>query len=201
MFQVKEIGLIVKEAEESSNLPNQIDYQYYRNLAKRKLIINNQLSADLLELVILPLLEMDNDGSDEDIEIILNTNGGSVYDSFSLCNVIDNLKTPTTITVITYAFSMGSIILMAGYNNPKVTKQCYPYSFGLIHPGTTFLEGNASSVKDTQKFQDKVEEMVKKYVNSHSKINSKFYDKIARDEFYMTANDMLKYGLVDKIIT
>ena len=94
-----------------NSLPDPVTYQYYKNLKDRKIIINDQIDASIVEMVMIPLLEMDNDGTGRPIEIILNTVGGSLFDGATLCNIIDNLKTPTTITVMTYAYSMGSIIL------------------------------------------------------------------------------------------
>ena len=61
-------------------------------------------NAGIVETVMIPLLEMDNDGTGKPIEIILDTVGGSLFDGAALCNIIDNLKTPTTITVMTYAY-------------------------------------------------------------------------------------------------
>lgn len=184
----------------NSGLPDPVMYQYYKNLGQRKIIINDTIGAEIVEMVILPLLEMDNDGSNKPIEIILCTCGGSLFDGMALCDVIDNLKSPTTITVITYAYSMGSIILMAGYNNPNVTKRCYKHSTALLHAGSTYLEGNATSVKDQFAFNQKFEEEVKKYTLSHSSITEEEYDKMERYEWYMTSDTMLEKGLVDEII-
>ena len=136
-------------------LPDPVTYQYYKGLKERKIIINEQIGSDIVEMVMLPLLEMDNDGTGKPIDIILNTIGGSLFDGASLCNIIDNLKCPTTITVMTYAYSMGSIILMAGYNNPNVKKRCYKFSTALLHAGSSYLEGNSTSVKDQFNFYQK----------------------------------------------
>ena len=185
---------------EDGNLPDPCIYQYYKNLNNRRIIINDQIDATLLETVILPLLEMDNDGTGKPIEIILCTVGGSLFDGLTLCNIIDNLKCPTTITVATYAYSMGSIILMAGYNNPNVKKRCYEFSTALLHAGSSYLEGNSSSVKDQFNFYQKFEDKVKEYTLSHSKITKEEYDKMERYEWYMDSQTMLEKGLVDEII-
>lgn len=148
----------------------------------------------------LPLLEMDNDGTGEPINIVLNTLGGSLFDGATLCNIIDNLKTPTTITVFTYAYSMGSILLMAGYNNPNVKKRCYKHSTALLHAGSSYLEGDSMSVKDQFNFYQKFEDVIKEYTLSHSKITPEEYDKMERYEWYMTSDTMLEKGLVDEII-
>lgn len=99
------------ELDLDKTLPSPVMYQYYKNLKDRKIIINEQIGSDIVENVMIPLLEMDNDGTGKPIEIILNTIGGSLFDGATLCNIIDNLKTPTTITVMTYAYSMGALYL------------------------------------------------------------------------------------------
>lgn len=194
------IELDLNELLGSSGLPDPVMYQYYKNLGQRRIIINDAIGAEIVEMVILPLLEMDNDGSGKPIEIVLCTCGGSLFDGMALCDVIDNLKCPTTVTVITYAYSMGSIILMAGYNNPNVTKKCYKHSTALLHAGSTYLEGNSTSVKDQFAFNQKFEESVKQYTLSHSSITEEEYDKMERYEWYMTSDTMLEKGLVDEII-
>ena len=183
-----------------ATLPSPQMYQYYKNLKNRKLIINEGIGADIVESVILPLLEMDNDGSGKPIEIILNTCGGTLFDGMELCDVIDNLKTPTTITVYTYAYSMGSVILCAGFNNPNVTKRCLKHSTALLHAGSTYMEGSAKAVKDQFDFYQKYEQMIKEYTLSHTHITEEEYDKMERYEWYMTSDIMLEKGLVDEII-
>lgn len=64
----------------NDSLPDPVIYQYYKGLKERKIIINEQISSDIVETVMLPLLEMDNDGTGKPINIILNTIGGSLFD-------------------------------------------------------------------------------------------------------------------------
>lgn len=175
-------------------------YQYYKNLQNRTIIVNEQITADIVENAMLPLIEMDNDGTGKPITIRLSTVGGSLFDGITLCDIIDNLKTPTTIIVQTYAYSMGGIILMAGYNNPNVKKVCYKHSTALLHAGSTYLEGNSSSVKDQFKFNEKFEQKLKDYTLSHSNITEEEYDAMERYEWYMDSDTMLEKGLVDDIL-
>ena len=99
------IEMDLGELLNKGSLPDPVMYQYYKNLNNRKIVINDAIGAEIVEMVILPLLEMDNDGSGEPIEIVLCTCGGSLFDGIALCDVIDNLKCPTTITVITLKIS------------------------------------------------------------------------------------------------
>ena len=184
----------------ADNLPSPATYQYYRNLMNRKIVINQGINEDLLELAILPFLEMDNDGTGEPIEIILSTAGGSVYDGYTLISALENAKSPVTIRIMSMAASMGILIAMAGKNNPNVKTVCHPFSVGLIHSGSQCMEGTTHALKDTFDFSQKYDKRIKEYIISHSNIDEELYDRIERKEYWIDSSEMLELGIVDEII-
>lgn len=177
-----------------------IQYQYFKNLENRKIIINDEINSDIIEMAILPLIEMDTDGSGKPIEIILNTPGGSVYDGFQLIHTIENLRTPTTIIVTAMAASMGSLIAISGKNNPNVKTVCSPYSVFLIHSGSDCMAGTTTMIKDIFHFSEKFEQIIEDYILSHSKISVDLYNQKSRYEWWFTATEALEMGVVDEII-
>ena len=182
--------------EESDIINNQ-----YENLLKNRIIlINDTISNLTIDKVVMPLLQMDNDGTNEKITIYINSSGGSVYDGLVLCNVIENLRCPTDVIVLGYAYSMGSIILMAGKNNPNVTRKCYSFSTALIHGGSAYVSGTSSQVKDYFKFNEKFEKRIANFIVSHTNLTGDDYAAIERYEAYMDSDEMLEKGLVDEII-
>lgn len=182
--------------EETDIINNQYD-----NLLKNRIILINDTISDLtIDKVVMPLLQMDNDGTGRKITIYINSNGGSVYDGLCLCNIIEGLKTETEIIVLGYAYSMGSIILMSGKNNPNVTRKCYPFSTALIHGGSAYVGGTASQVKDYFKFNEKFEKRIADFIVSHTNLTEDDYAAIERYEAYMDSDEMLEKGLVDEII-
>ena len=204
-MKYKDIGLdeLLNGLEDDiGDCPTPSMYQYSTGLKNRKIIINDNITSDILEKVIIPLIDMDNDGSGKPIEIILNTLGGEVYTGFALVDAIENLKSPTVIRIVGTALSMGIYLAMAGHNNPNVTTVCNKYSVGLIHAGTVgygIMDSNAA--KDVSKFNERYEEtIVKDFVFTHSNITPEKYEEIERREYYMTANEMLELGIVDKIL-
>ena len=62
------------------------------------------------------------------------------------------------------------------------------------------MEGTSSSEKDTLKFTERLEQRLRDYTLSHSKITEDEYERMERYEWYMDSDDMLKYGLVDEVI-
>lgn len=188
------------EAIAADTLPSPIMYQYYKNLERRKIIINEEISDGIIETAVLPFIEMDSDGTGEPIEIILSTIGGSVYAGFALVDVIEKAKTPTTIHIMSMVASMGVLIAMAGKDNPNVKCVCHPFSVGLIHSGSTYMEGTAHAVKDTFNFSQRYDEKIKNYIITHTNIDEDLYEKIERKEYWVDADEMLKLGIVDEII-
>lgn len=177
-----------------------INAEYNRLLEERKILINDIISENTIEKVVMPLLRMDNDGSGKKITIYINTNGGSVYDGLVLCDIIEHLKTETEVIVLGYAYSMGSIILMSGKSNPNVTRKCYPFSTALIHGGSAYISGSSSQVKDYFKFNEKFEKRIADFIVSHTNLTEDDYAAIERYEAYMDSDEMLEKGLVDEII-
>lgn len=188
-------------------------YQYYKGLANSRVILAGEIMDDIVENVAIPLLDMIKEKEDtrkkilkgyplklDPIEIIIHSPGGSVYDSMFLANIIDKATVPINVKILGNALSMGMIIAMAGYNNSNVTKECYGFSIGLIHAGSLKMEGEANAVRDTMDFNDKYSEMMKQYVLSHSKITEEEYEAHNSKQWYLTAEEMLNYGIVDKVI-
>lgn len=183
-----------------TGLPDPMMYQYYKGLSERKIVINDEIRDELLEMAILPYMAMDSDGSGEPIEIIINTCGGDIYAGFNFVDQIENAKTPTTIHIMGMAASMGTLIAMAGKNNPNVKCVCHKFSVGLLHSGSQYMEGTAHAVKDTFDFTQHYEDKIKDFILSHSKITEEYYDKIERKELWLDADEMLRLGIVDEII-
>jgi ATP-dependent Clp endopeptidase proteolytic subunit ClpP len=186
--------------EQMQDTSSPVMLQYYKGLKNRTLIINEAITESIIECAVLPLLEWDNDGTGKDIKIYLSSGGGSTYNGLTLCSIIDKLKTKTEVITFSYAMSMGALILMAGYDNPNVTKKCYPFTVGLIHGGSQLFEGTLSQARDYWSFNEKYEVKIKDYVLTHSKITDSEYEKMQKTEWYMTAEDMIKHGLVDEIL-
>ncbi|MEG0898426.1 MAG: ATP-dependent Clp protease proteolytic subunit [Oscillospiraceae bacterium] len=182
------------------NIPSPADYQYYKGLKNNRIIFNDEVGMDIIESVVIPLLDMDNDPLVEHIELIINSNGGDVYSGMTLCSVIDRLKTKTTITILSVAASMGALMAMAGHNNPNVTTVCYPFTVFLIHSGSYYFEGSANAVRDSFAFQEDYEKMITDYILTHTSIPREVYEKKTRFEWYLTATQAKSYDIIDEIL-
>lgn len=176
-------------------------YQYFNQLLKhRTIVLNAEIDESILETVVLPLKDFEKQDSDIPVTLILNTPGGSVADGLMLCNIIDNYTKPLEIIVPSYSCSMGTIILCSGNKNPNVTKKAYPFSFALFHSGQTYVGGESTSVDDVIDFNRAVDNKIRDYVVKNTNISEELYAAHHRKQWYLTAEEMLQYGLIDEII-
>ena len=178
-----------------------VRYQYFENLKKRTIVFNRMVDEDILEYLILPLRQFEEDDSNEPVNLILNTCGGSTMAGLVVLNLIDNYKKPLNIYVYSYAMSMGAIILAAGNKNPNVRKFAHKFSIGLIHSGDVVLgQSTANQTKDTMNFLQDIDKRIEQYFFENTNFTKAVWKKIKDKEFYMTAEEMKKYGLIDEIL-
>lgn len=176
------------------------DYNYFKGLEERRIIISGIIDEDILHTAIIPLQRLQEDDPDAPIKIILNTQGGSVPDGFALIAELERSVAPIYIDISGVAASMGLLIAMAGFNKPNIHVTCNKYAIGLLHSGSSVVRGTTDGVQDTAEFNKKYErDVVREYVITHSKIAPEKYDEIYRQQFWMQAKDMLEYGIVDAI--
>lgn len=192
------IEMDLNELLNKGSLPDPTMYQYYKCLSNNTIVINDEISDCLLEYATLPLLQMNEDPDVKEINIVLNTCGGEIYSGFGFAAALEKVTKPTTLRIIGMAASMGALIAMT--KNPNLKVICDRFSVGLIHSGSQYMSGSTHAVRDTFKFSERYEEKIKEYILTHTKIDENMYSEIERQEFWMDAEDMLKYGIVDEII-
>ena len=181
---------------------NPITYQYYHQLLeKRTILLNQEITDSIIEMVYLPLKDFEEDDSDEPITIILNSVGGSVSNGFFLAHYLKNFKKKINIIVTGYAASMAAVILCAGGKNPNITRYCYPSSYGLIHDGYITLSTNESkTASDIMAFNDQVDNDIRNFIIENTNITAEQYDSKTRHQWFLTAKEMKELNLIDVII-
>lgn len=181
---------------------NVIDYQYFNQLFNhRTVIFNKDINEDIVESVFLPLKDFEEDDCTTPVTLILNCIGGSVSDGFFLAHYISQYKKPLNILVLGYAASMAAVILAAGGHNENVTRTCYPCTYGLIHDGQVAIQASeAKTAADIMAFNDSIDQQIRQFFIDNTKITAELYDSKSRKQWFLTAEEMRDYGLIDKII-
>lgn len=130
------------------------------------------------------------------IKIYINTPGGDLEATFTIISSIKISKTPVyTITTGT-GYSGGFFIGICGHK-----KFGLPYSSYLFHEGSSMDGGDAHKFIQKAEFYKVQLNRLKEIVISNTKISNKMYEKIKKDDWFVDAEEALKYGVIDKIIT
>lgn len=175
------------------------DYQYWKGLKNRRILLFGEIGDSMVEEVIIPLMDMD-DGSGKEIELLVDSGGGDIMTLFKMIDVLDTIKTPVHIKVLTKACSAALLLLLGGKNNPNVRVSCSPSSIGLVHAGSTTLGTmDSNAANDVMNFLKRYDTKVKDLIMKRSKVDAKLYAKMAKKEWYMFGDEMLKYGFVDAL--
>jgi ATP-dependent Clp protease protease subunit len=171
------------------------------DLEQRKLCINYEIDETVTDEIVYHIMRYNTLDKGKPIEerkpilLYCNSNGGSVSDGFAVIDTILNSITPVYTINLSYQYSMGFLIGLAGkrrYANKMATY--------LMHDGNTVMWNSMSKVKDQAKFYDKLEDKIKEYILSRSKLTEKEYDEKYRMEWYLFSDEAKEKGFCDFII-
>jgi ATP-dependent Clp protease protease subunit len=130
------------------------------------------------------------------INIIINSPGGDITAAYMLIDKMKNSLTPVNTITIGEAESAACLIAISG------TKRfANKHSAFLIHQGQASINNEAGKVVDWLKYYDSIIlKQMKEHILEDTKISKTDYDNKVREDWYLTANEALKYGLIDEII-
>lgn len=130
------------------------------------------------------------------IKLLLYCFGGDLDATLSLVSVMNISKTPVYTYNMGVAYSGGFLLLVNGHK-----RFALPYSTGLFHEGSADFQGNAEEIRSTQSNYERLLKLIKENISSHTKIDIKTLNKYKNKEWYISATQLLEYGVVDEIIS
>ncbi len=191
------LGLVPMVVEQSGR--GERAYDIYSRLLKERVIFLvgpvNEVSANL---IVAQLLFLESENPDKDIYFYINSPGGSVSAGLAIYDTMQFIKPDVSTLCIGQAASMGAFLLTAG---AKGKRYCLPNSRVMIHQPLGGFQGQASDIeihaKEILYLKARLNEMLAKHTGQNIEAIERDTD---RDNF-MSAEDSVKYGLVDKVLT
>jgi ATP-dependent Clp protease protease subunit len=190
------LGYIPMVVEQSGRGERAYDI-YSRLLKERVIFLVGPVDDMTANLVVAQLLFLEAENPDKDISLYINSPGGSVTAGMAIYDTMQFIKPDVSTLCIGQAASMGALLLTAGANNKRF---CLPNSRVMIHQPLGGFQGQASDIeihaKEILYLKDKLNRILSHHTGQDIKTISKDTD---RDNF-MSSEDAVKYGLVDKVI-
>ena len=171
---------------------------YSRLLRDRIVFLGGPINSDVANVINAQLLFLESEDPKKDIQLYINSPGGSVYDGLSIFDTMNYIKPDVSTICIGIAASMGAVLLSAGAKGKRIA---LPNSRILIHQVLGGAEGQASDIKIQAEEILKLKESLNKIL---AKTTGQPHDKIDRDtdrDYYLSAAQAKDYGLIDKLIT
>ncbi|MEZ7956439.1 MAG: ATP-dependent Clp protease proteolytic subunit [Rubritalea sp.] len=173
-------------------------YDIYSRLLKDRIIfIGTGIDDHVANAVIAQMLFLQMQDPKKDIHIYINSPGGSVTAGLAMYDTMQFLTCDVNTYCIGICASMGAVLLTAG---TKGKRFCLPNSHVMIHQVSGGAQGTASDVERTVKFMYGLKGRLNKILAHHTGKTEKQVEKDADRDNYMTAEEAVKYGLVDKVL-
>ena len=171
---------------------------YSRLLNDRIIMLTEEVNNASASVIVAQLLYLEGQDSTKDISLYINSPGGSVTDGMAIYDTMQYIKCDVSTICMGMAASMGAFLLAAG---AKGKRFALPNSDIMIHQPSGGAQGQAT---DIMIHADHIVQTKKKLNTILSEKTGQPYDIIARDterDNFMTAQQALEYGLIDKVIT
>jgi ATP-dependent Clp protease protease subunit len=171
---------------------------YSRLLKERVVFMVGPVNDQTANLVIAQLLFLESENPDKDISLYINSPGGSVSSGLAIFDTMQFIKPDVSTLCVGMAASMGAFLLAAGAKGKRFS---LPNSRVMIHQPLGGVQGQASDIeihaREILALRDKLNRIL-------SERTGQTLETIARDtdrDNFMSAEDALQYGIVDKVLT
>ena len=171
---------------------------YSRLLRERIVFLSGPIMDPLASTVIAQLLFLESRDAEKDIQLYVNSPGGSVTAGLAIYDTMQYIKPDVATICVGMAASMGATILTSGAPGKRYS---LPNSEILLHQVMGGVEGQAVEIEISARHIVKIKEKLNRILAKHT---GQKFDKIEKDtdrDFYMSAVEAKEYGIIDEIIT
>lgn len=174
-------------------------YDIYSRLLKDRIVfLGEPIDDHVANIVIAQLLFLDAEDKTKDIKFYINTPGGSVTAGLAIYDTMQYIKADVSTICVGMAASMGAVLLAAGQKGKRFS---LPNSEVMIHQPMAGFEGQASDIKIRSEHILKTKGKLNELLAGHTGQTVAKVEKDTDRDYFMSAEEARKYGIIDKIIT
>lgn len=173
-------------------------YDIYSRLLKERIIfLGTHITDDVANAIIAQMLFLDSQDSKKDVRLYINSIGGIVTAGLALYDTMQYIKANVSTICVGTASSMAAVLLAAGSKGKRLI---LPNAEVMLHQIMGGVEGQAIDIKIRAEHILKVKDRINSILAKHTGQSLKKIEEDTDRDFYLTANEAIKYGLADKII-
>ncbi len=173
-------------------------YDIYSRLLKENIIfLGGAIDDTVANLVIAQLLFLQSEDPKKDISLYINSPGGSISAGLAIVDTMNHIKNNVSTVCVGIAASMGAVILVSG---EKGKRFILPNAEVMIHQPWGGMEGQATDIEISAKHILRLREVTSKILSQKTGQPIAKIEKDVERDFFMTADEAKKYGIVDEIL-
>lgn len=173
-------------------------YDIYSRLLKDRIIfIDGEIHDVTADLVVAQLLFLESQDPERDINIYINSPGGSVTAGLAIYDTIQYIKSDVQTFCLGQAASMGALLLTCGTAGKRF---CMPSARVLIHQPWGGVQGQARDIGIQAKEIIRLKKMIISHFAAHTGKSIETIEKDLERDYFMSAGEAVEYGLVDKVL-
>lgn len=169
---------------------------YSRMLEDRIVFLNGEVNDVSANIVIAQLIYLEAKDPDKDISLYINSPGGSVSAGMGIYDTMNFIKPDVSTICVGMAASMGAFLLAAGAKGKRIS---LPNSEIMIHQPLGGAQGQATDIVIQAEHINKIKAKMTAILAANSKMSLEQVQKDVERDHYMSAQEALEYGLIDKI--
>ena len=170
---------------------------FSRLLNDRIVFLGEEVTDVSANLVIAQLLHLESQDSEKDISLYINSPGGSVTAGLAILDTMNYIKCDVSTICLGECASMGAVLLSAG---AKGKRYCLPNSMVLIHQPSGGAQGQQTEIQIVADFMRKTRDRLNNILACNTGQPLEVIERDTERDNYMTAEEAMAYGLVDKVI-
>jgi ATP-dependent Clp protease protease subunit len=173
-------------------------YDIYSRLLKERIIfLGEPIDDAVANTLIAQLLFLDAENNKEDIKIYVNSPGGSVTSALALYDTIQHVKSDVATICLGQAASAAAVLLASG---AKGKRYALPNARIMIHQVMGGVEGQQKDIEIQAKEISRIKDQINLILSKHTGQTIKRIETDSDRDYFMSAEEAKKYGLIDKII-
>lgn len=175
-------------------------YDIFSRLLKDRIIfLSEDVNHVTASLIVAQMLFLESEDPDKEISFYINSPGGSITDGMAIVDTMNYIKCPVTTICVGLAASMGSVLLACGTKGKRFAT---PNAEVLIHQPLISggLSGQTTEIKIHADHMVRTREKLNKLLSEKTGQTLEQIEKDTERDHYMTAEEALKYGLIDGIL-
>lgn len=174
-------------------------YDIFSRLLKERIIfLDGEINDAVADLCIAQLLFLEQENPEKDINLYINTPGGSVTAGLAIYDTMKYISSPVSTICIGQASSMGAVILAGG---EKGKRYILKSSRVMIHQPFGGVEGQASDIKIQANELVRLKKLLISYLAEDCNKSLSQIEKDIQRDYFMTADEAVKYSIVDSVVT